>query len=95
MARDFEPITVTDTAGGLTADKLVGMNHAFVTVETAQIRFRTDGGAATASSGHLIEAGQTIILESSRELDQFSCIRTTGTNAALMVSYDKYSQIGR
>jgi hypothetical protein len=94
MAQTFEKLAISSSAVGLTEAIAEGMNHALVTVETESIRFRTDGVAPDATTGHLVTAGNSITLESRREITQFSAIRESA-DATVQVSYDKYSQIGR
>lgn len=82
---DYESITVSNTAIGVTAAKIPNHNYAFVTVETDQIRFRVDGTDPTASEGHLFEAGDTFELMGGRAIINFKAIRVT-TDATLRVS---------
>lgn len=94
MALDFEKVAVSSTAVGLTEASYGEANHALVTVETNSIRFRTDGEDPDTTTGHLVTAGNSITLESRREVVNFSAIRESA-DATIQVSYDKYSQIGR
>lgn len=84
---DFETVTVAGTAIGLTTATSAHARNAMLTVESASIRFRVDGGAPTASVGHLAGKGDVIILESAGEIAAFRAIRTNGTSASLSVSY--------
>ena len=84
---EYESLTIADTALGLTASKISGQSVAFITVETAQIRFRLDGTAPTASEGHLLEAGDDLTLEGATTMASFKVIRTTATSAVLKCSY--------
>ena len=83
----FESVTVSGTAGGLTDATIASKYEAVITVETAQIRFRLDGTAPTASVGHILEAGDVLILDSFNQMDNFSAIRTGGTSATLRCAY--------
>lgn len=94
MALSSEKLAVAATAVGLTPAKYGEANHALITVETNSIRFQTDGEDPDATTGHLVTAGNSITLESRREVTQFSAIRESA-DAVIQVSYDKYSQIGR
>ena len=84
-----ETITVSGAAGGLTAATYGEADRAFITVETAELRYTVDGTTATTSVGHLANLGDIIELESMAELSEFSAIRTTGVSASLQVSYAK------
>ncbi len=83
-----ETLTVAGTAVGLTVATVIaaGEDTATITVEDAEIRFTVDGTTATAAIGHLAGVGAKITLDSSRELAQFSAIRTGGVSASLQVS---------
>lgn len=88
----FETVTVSNVAIGLTAptyDVMGVQSKAFITVETASIRFRLDGTNPTSSVGHLAAAGDTIRLDSIEEIEGFKAIRTASTNATLCVSYSE------
>jgi hypothetical protein len=80
-----ESITVADTAIGLTDATIVGQQKAFLTVETADIRFTADGTTPTTTVGHLASPGDIIELERD-ELPRFLAIRT-GASATLKASY--------
>ena len=83
-----ETLTVAGTAVGLTLAtvRAFGEDTAVITVEDAEIRFTVDGTTATTSIGHLAGPGAKITLDSSREITQFSAIRTGGISASLQVS---------
>ena len=81
-----ETITVSSTALPLTASIAENFNYAFITVETDAVRFWLDGSTPTASAGHKLAAGDTLILNGRDEVDKFRVIRVT-TNATLFVSY--------
>ncbi len=90
MARNYsavgyESLSITGTAGGLTAG--VAGSLSFVGIlETAQIRVRSDGTAATASEGELVEVGDKVVLSES-EIGKASFIRTGGTSGTLKGHY--------
>jgi hypothetical protein len=85
----FEQVTVDDTAAGigLTAETYGSATNALITVDTADIRYRLDGEAPTATSGHLVKSGETLTLQSAADIANFKAIRTTTTSAVLSVSY--------
>ncbi len=87
---DFETITVADTAIGLTASKLASSpkpKKVFITVETAEIRYRYDGTAPTDTVGHLTLPNDILTFEGFSQLNNIKFIRTTATSATLQVSY--------
>ena len=83
----FETITVAAAAVGLNADAKEGCRKAFVALETAQIRFRYDGGDPTATVGHLMNPGDVLSLEGIG-VNNFKAIRTGSTNALLSITYE-------
>ena len=83
----FESVTVSSTAVSLPMAKL-GFDNALITVETDQVRFRLDAIAPTSSVGHLLDAGDTLILNSADQIVKIRFIRVT-SDATLRVSYGK------
>ena len=91
-AKDYEAITVADTAIGLTAAKLAGSGSmqavaALLSLETAAIRFRLDGADPTANEGHLMNAGDFVLLRGADSLQGFKAIQDTGSSGTLRVTY--------
>lgn len=89
---DQERVTVDATVGGvsLTFSKFLDpplAKTARVTVETATIRYLTDGTAPTSTTGTLAYSGDSISLNNPSELWNFRAIRTGGTSATLQVLY--------
>lgn len=94
---DDEQITVTNTAIGLTATKIrpagrPQANYAVCRLELAEIRYRLNGSAATASVGTLLEVGDTLPIRGNDLLANFSAIRTGGTSGQLDCTYYVVSQ---
>lgn len=97
--RDYEEITVSTDAIGLTAAKVEKMNpknsrdsaHVLVTilVETANIRFRIDGTNPTATVGDMLYAGSRYYLDDYFDAVNFKAIRDTAAtvDATLRVRY--------
>ena len=90
---NYETITVADTAIGITASTMIANseNYAVLTVETATIRFTTDGTTPTSTVGHLAQPGSKITLDTAAELNAFRAIRTTGTSASVRASTGRRS----
>lgn len=85
MAIAWEKITVTTTAAtGITPERQG--RSALISVETNPVRIRYDGGAATATDGHLLNAGDTIRITSADDLAKTSVI-AIGANAVLQITY--------
>jgi len=88
----FETITVTNSAVGFTnatfSSTKVPHLRAIVTVEGGIMRYRYDGTNPTATVGHLLGHGDTVILESGVNVDNFRAIRAGGENGTLSVTYE-------
>lgn len=85
----YESVTVADSAIGLTSSTYDDSVKAEMTLETGQIRIRKDGTAPTSSEGHLVEVGDTIVLNSAADLATFKAIRTGATSGVLKVTYSE------
>ena len=91
---DYESITVAATAIGFTAAKLAPSNSdtpemAVCTLETGQIRYRVDGTDPTSAEGHILNPGDSLIVDSLHDLKNFKAIRTGSTSGILKVSYTR------
>ena len=87
----YESISVSSTAVILTVATYGARPHAFITVETAPIRFRLDGTAPTASEGHLADPGDIIHLHNHDQLEDFQAIRTS-SDAVIKCAYGNTSK---
>lgn len=91
---NYESVTVADAAIGLTAS-LIGASasrtrceRVFATLETGQIRFRYDGTAPAVGEGHIMNIGDTLVLEGHQSVTDFSAIRTGATSGVLKVTFE-------
>jgi hypothetical protein len=62
------------------------VRRAIITIETDDIRFRTDGTAPTSSEGHKARPDDIIVLDSRTDIEKFQAIRVT-SDATIKVSY--------
>ena len=85
----FEALPVGATAVGFTAATMVGAQCAAAKVETAQIRYRTDGTNPTATVGVIADVGDTIIVYGNPDIVAFRAIRTGGASAVLSTEFSK------
>ena len=83
----FESVTVSTTAVTLTAATYTDCDNALITVETDQVRFRLDAVAPTSAIGHILDAGDTLLLSSEDQIVGARFIRSGGADATLRVSY--------
>ena len=92
-AYNYESITVTDTAIGLTASILnttIKPKRAFLTIETAQLRYRYDGTDPTDTEGHILNpVVNYLIIEGWHNLNNFKAIRTGAISGVIKVSYER------
>ena len=86
QVRQFEQVTVSTTAVGVTSS-YVRQGGAIITVEGGPIRWRADGTAVTATVGHELEEGATLILHRSTTLANLSMIRTGDVDATVSISH--------
>ena len=93
-AYDYESISITNTVTGLTEARYLDSDGFYakrivIAVETAQIRYRYDGGNPSASEGMPANPMDIIILKGSSNIKNFKAIRTGSTSAALRIIYEK------
>jgi hypothetical protein len=91
VASEYEALTIDSTAGGvaLTAAKYGTCTKAFITVETAQIRFTVDGTAPTTTAGHILNAGDNLDIDSNEDIAAFRAIRTGSTSGVIQCTYSQ------
>jgi len=90
-----ERITVDDTPGGvrLTIANWIDPPLAYaalIPVETASIRWLSEGTAPTSTTGNIAYPGDVIRLENPSELDSFRAIRVGATSGTIQVTYLGY-----
>jgi hypothetical protein len=85
----FESLTIDNTVGGvpLTPSVYGDAIYAKLSVETASIRIRVDGGAPTSTLGHLLAIDDIVELANAYEIANFRAIRTDSTSATIMITY--------
>ena len=83
----YESVTVAAAATGLTSGTYLDATEAILTLETAQIRIRTDGTNPSAIEGHLVEIDDIITLIGTKQISQFKGFRTGGISGVLKVTY--------
>ncbi len=78
----YETLTIAATAVSLAVALPVRPKSFVGVLETAQIRFRGDGTAPTATTGTVMEVGDQIYL-TEEEVENMQFIRTGGTSGVL------------
>lgn len=97
-AYDYEAITVSTTAVGLTSTKVTPSDAAntpahgkafevFISVETNGIRYRIDGTDPTASEGHPVASGEAITITGYNNIRRLKMIRSGAADAAVKVTF--------
>jgi len=93
IAFAYESITVSSSAVGFTSSVYKTSSHtaqvAFITCEDAQIRYRYDGTNPTASEGHILNSGDTLLIEGLTNIENFRAIRTGASDAKIRVTYEE------
>ena len=96
---DYSTLTVTDSAVTLATSCVPtlpsGAKGAIITLEDAQVRFRSDGTAASSTEGHTLSLGQTLTYDSwsvpkqnwRTVFNKLSFIRVTGVSGKLKISW--------
>lgn len=88
----FEQLTVTNAVKTLTAATYVSgakkAQIAFITVESADIRYTYDGTTPSGSVGHLAVAGTAITLFGSHDIENFKAYRDASSDATISVTYE-------
>lgn len=90
----FETITVSSTAiGPTTATRggnadIAAASRALITVESNSIRLRYDGTNPTAAVGHLLLAGDSMVLEGEGNIAALKMIRVT-SDASVSITYER------
>ena len=90
----FESVTANNANQSLTAATYTSTGaksaKAFIgPLESGQVRWRIDGTAPASDEGHLLEIGQTLVLENLDQIENFKVIRTGSANGTLKVTYLK------
>lgn len=84
-----ETLVISSVALGLTPAKYAnGVLSAYITVETAPIRFWLDGSNPTNSQGIILTAGEAVELDSIEEITKFRAIAVS-TDSTLNIIYSK------
>ena len=77
----FEALTIAGTSVGITSTTYSPsgqpqMNHCIGRLATAQVRYRYDGTAPTASTGTLVEIGDQVVMDAHWKAAAIRFIRT-------------------
>ena len=85
-AFDHEVITVSAVVIGLTPAKRSPAEAALISCAGATVRYWLDGATPTASEGHPLAAGETLLVHGQNNLRGLRLIRES-TDATLAVTY--------
>ncbi len=93
---DYEVLTVGAAVTGLSPSKInpdtgsyarMTARAAMISPESADLRFRIDGGQPTASDGYYLVSGDTLLISGTQALQQFQAIGAGEASATLRVTY--------
>lgn len=92
----YESVTVDNTTGGVRFTKLTHTpaagnpaKRAIVTVETAQIRYKIDGGAPTSSEGHILNVNDVLSINGQGNINNFRAIRVGSTSGVIKCTFER------
>lgn len=74
---------------GFAAVAVTDASRLTLSVETNSVRYRYDGGAPTASEGHLLAAGDTLVMTGQHNIQQLQVIRATGSDGTVLVTLER------
>ena len=93
---DYEEVTVGASVAGFSPAKItpttgpyarLSARATLVSSENGDLRFRIDGGLPSASIGHYLTSGDTLVLTGTQAIQQFRGIRCGDTDSVLRVTY--------
>lgn len=62
-------------------------------LESGQVRYWVDGSVPTATVGHILNVGDSLVVDTPQEIANFLAIRTGGVSGSLPVTYEKRSEL--
>jgi len=99
VAYAFETLTVDTSTRTLTSAYLTRLSSpgpsinpdtsAFMTVETATLRWTINGSSPTSTSGHKATDGDTISITGYDNLRNFRFLKVSGSDGSLQVTYER------
>jgi hypothetical protein len=93
---DYEVLTVGAAVTGLSPSKInpdsgpyarMAARAAMISSESADVRFRIDGGQPTVSDGHYLVNGDALVVSGTQALQQLQAVRIGDVSATLRVTY--------
>lgn len=93
-AMGHEAVTVAATAIGFTSATITPATgrpaqRAFVTAETAQMRYTYDGTTPTSTVGHILDISDVLVIDGIVNVQNFRAIRTTASSGTIMATFDR------
>lgn len=85
-AKGHETLTVSSASAGGFLTIPAGARQAYISCETAQIRFWVDGTLPTSTTGHVINIGDSFRLDSAGQIANFKAIGISAS-ATLQITY--------
>ena len=90
--QSYEEITVSNAAIGFTTALIQPSGAspprgAVLTLETANIRWRVDGGDPSGAVGHLMTTTDSLVIHGANNMSNFRAFRDAGADGSLHVTY--------
>ena len=86
-----QALTVSSTVVQLDQAFRLSNNYCYISVESASIRYWVGGLEPSATTGHQLDPGDVLVLESADELNDIQFIRRDGVDATLNCSFGNRS----
>lgn len=91
----FEQLSVTSSVQVLTPSKYKnsstsgGAASAFLTLDGGNIRYTYDGTTPSATVGHKLLDGGTLVITGQNQMSQFKCFQTGSTGSTITITYER------
>lgn len=100
LARSFKNGTISSTAiamadiggvgSGFSVADLAVADRVRITCTTQPIQYRYDGGVPTASVGHNLAVGASVVIEGNQNINNLQFIRATGSDGAVSITLEAF-----
>lgn len=91
----FEQLNVTTSVQVLTPSKYAesspfgGASSAYLSIESGSIRYTYDGTTPSATVGHLLHDGSSIVLSGQNQMAHFKCYQSGGSGSVISITYER------
>jgi hypothetical protein len=91
----FEQLAVTTSVQILTPSKFAGSvgyeaaSSAYLTLHGGDIRYTYDGTTPSATVGHILTDGSSLVLLGQNQMEQFKCYQYGSSGSTLSITYER------